>query len=263
MRSSRALREIREDRQALSLKMNITHPAIVELAGLAGASAVWICNEHVPGEWSTLENCVRAAKVHDMDVIVRVAKGSYSEYVKPFEADAAGIMVPHVESAAEARQIVSMCRFAPLGKRALDGGNVDGAFCQIPMAEYLEASNREKYLILQIESPEAIEAVEEIASVDGYEFLLFGPGDYSHRIGVAGEVWHPEVMAARRRVEEAAHRHGKKLFGVAAGGSLAEQMERGYVFVNVGSDVTGLGKAFRDFLPAAVKNPETISPYQK
>lgn len=245
MRPSRVLREIREGRQASCFKLNITHPVIVELAGLAGASAIWLCNEHCPNDWQQIEHCIRAAKIYNLDAIVRVSKGSYSDYVKPFEADATGLMVPHVSSAEEARQIVEMCRFHPIGKRALDGGNADGAFCQIPMAEYLETSNREKYLILQIESPEAVESINEIASVVGYEFLLFGPGDFAHRIGQAGNLQHPKVLAARTKVEEAARKANKQLFAVAAGGSPSEQFNRGYTIANCGSDVWALGEAFR------------------
>ncbi len=262
MRSSRVLRDIREGQLATCLKINITHPNVIELAGLAGASAVWLCNEHVPADWQQMEHCIRAAKIHDMDAIVRVSKGSYSDYIKPFEADAAGIMVPHVASAGEASQVVDMCRFHPLGRRALDGGNVDGTFCQMPMGDYLSASNREKFLILQIESPEAVEAIEEIAAVPGFDFLLFGPGDYSHRIGRAGEIQHPEVLAARRRVEDAARKHGKSLVSVAAGGCPQELLDRGYTLANVGSDVWSLGEAFRLAISGNTLTPSPSTPYQ-
>lgn len=262
MRNSRVLREIRRGKFAPCLKINITHPDVVEIAGLAGASAVWLCNEHVPNDWREIAHCVRAARIYDMDVIVRVSKGAYSDYLKPFEADATAIMVPHVASVEEARHIVNMCRFQPLGQRPLDGGNADGAFCQMPVTEYLEASNREKFLILQIESPEAVDAIDEIAAVPGYEFLLFGPGDYSHRIGCPGDIYHPDVLAARARVEDAARRNGKHLFGVGAVGTLAEQFARGYVAVNVGCDVLSLGASFQ----AAVSHlptPAAASPYQR
>ena len=213
MRKSRALREVREGLLASCLKINIPHPSVIELAGLAGASAVWLCNEHGPNAWSLLEHCVRAAKIHDMDTLIPVSKGSYSDNIKPFEMDAAGIMIPHVANAAEAKQIVEMCRFLPLGKRALDGGNVDGAFCQMSAAEYLTASNTEKLLILQIESPKAVEQIEEIAAVPGYDFLLFGPGDFAHRIGHVGDVQHPEVATARNKVEIAAKKTRKEALG--------------------------------------------------
>ncbi|MEI6337235.1 MAG: hypothetical protein WCQ57_01470 [Verrucomicrobiota bacterium] len=132
MRTSRVLRDIREGRQASCVKINITHPNVVELAGLAGASAVWLCTEHVPNNWQNIEHCIRAAKVYDMDKIARVSKGAYSNYIKAFEADTSGIIIPHVKSAVEARRIVEQCRFNPVGKRALDGRNVDGIFCQMP-----------------------------------------------------------------------------------------------------------------------------------
>src|SRR5687767_9799741 len=115
LRSSRLLRELRAGQVPTCFKMNLADPRIIELAGLSGASAVWICNEHVTNDWFNIEHQVRAAKLHDMDTIVRVEKGSYSDYIKPFEADATAIMVPHVTTAEEAAHVVSMTRFHPLG----------------------------------------------------------------------------------------------------------------------------------------------------
>jgi 4-hydroxy-2-oxoheptanedioate aldolase len=225
--------------------MNLGDPRVVEIAGLAGADAVWLCNEHVPNDWLNLEHQIRAAKLYDLDTIVRVAKGSYSDYIKPLEADATGLMVPHVTTADEARQIVQMTRFQPLGRRAWDGGNMDGKFCLVPVAEYLQHSNRERVLILQIESPEALENVEQIAAVPGFDGLLFGPGEFSHLIGRAGQVDDPEVVAARRRVGAAARAHGK--FAMSAGmfASRGVLEAEGYGVFNLGADVLGLGDYFR------------------
>src|SRR5262249_41625108 len=146
-------------------------PRVVELAGLSGADAAWICMEHVANDWVGLENQIRAARVHDIDSLVRVQRGSYSDYIRPLEADATGIIVPHVASEEEARQIVDWVRFHPLGRRALDGGNADGLFCQVPMDVYLRHSNEERLLVLQIESPEALEQVEAIAAVPGFNMI--------------------------------------------------------------------------------------------
>jgi len=248
MKPSRVLREIRENEVAAVAKLNILHPAVISLAGLAGYSAVWLCNEHGPIDWSMLENGVRAARNHDTDVIIRVAKGSYSDYIKPFECDAAGIMVPHVATPEEAAQVVETCRTYPLGKRPMDGGNADGDYCQLPVDQYARMLNEEKFIILQIESPEAVERVEEIAAVPGYDFLLFGPGDYSHRIGKIGQIGLPEVDVARRKVEQAALRHGKKCFNVGLPLGPAELKERGYYLSSVTADVTSLGKSFAESL---------------
>ena len=230
------------------MKVNLSDPRVIEIAGLCGIDAVWLCMEHVPNDWLGLEHQIRAARLHDVDTLVRVARGSYSDYIRPLEADATGIIVPHVASAAEARQIVDWVRFFPVGRRAIDGGNVDGQFCLLPAREYLEHSNRERIVILQIESPEALENVEEIAAVAGFDGLLFGPSDFSHRIGKVGEIGAPEVVAARRRVAAAAARHGK--FAMASGliAPLPELDREGYRVFGIGADVLGLASYVRERL---------------
>src|ERR1700750_2805559 len=210
-RRSRVLEKIRRGEFPSMIKLNLSDPRVTEIAGLVGADSVWLCNEHVPNDWLGMENQIRAARIHDVDTIVRVGRGSSSDYIKPLEADATGIIVPHVGSADEARQIVDWVRCYPVGKRALDGGNVDGQFCLVPMDEYLRHTNTERIVVLQIESPEALENVEEIAAVPGFDMFLFGPGDFSHLIGKAGQIGAPEVVAARKRVAAAAQKHGKHL----------------------------------------------------
>ncbi|MDZ4286800.1 MAG: aldolase/citrate lyase family protein [Prosthecobacter sp.] len=245
LRPSRLLRELRSGRRTTMLKLNLGDPRIVELAGLAGASAVWLCNEHVPNDWLNLEHQIRAAKLHDLDTIVRVSKGSYSDYVKPFECDATGIMVPHISNADEARHVVDMVRCRPLGSKALDGGNMDGLFCQVSLADYAAHCNQEKLVILQIESPEALENVEEIAAVPGFDALLFGAGDFSHRIGKLGQVTSPEVVAARKRIAAAANKHGKYVAVASLFGQKEQLIEEGTHIFALGADVVELGNAFR------------------
>jgi 4-hydroxy-2-oxoheptanedioate aldolase len=239
-RPCRILKLLREKQLPTVLKVNLSEPRVIEIAGLCGVDAVWLCTEHVPNDWIGLENQIRAARVHDIDSLVRVGRGSYSDYIRPFEAGAQGIIVPHVASRAEARQIVEWVRFHPVGKRALDGGNIDGEFCLIPMDEYIRHSNTERIVILQIESPEALENVEEICAVSGFDGILFGPGDFSHRIGKAGQIDAPEVVAARKRVAAAARAHGK--FAMTAGliAPLEELVKEGYCVINIGADVVGM-----------------------
>jgi len=247
LRSSRLLRELRSGQCPAIAKINLTEPRIIELCGLAGLSAVWLCNEHVANDWFNIENQVRAAKLYDVDSLVRVEKGSYSDYIKPFESDATGIIVPHVTTAAEARHIVEMTRFHPLGRRAMDGGNVDGAYCQIPVVDYITHSNTERLLIFQIESPQALENVEAIAAVAGFDVILFGPGDFSHLIGKPGQVTDAEVVAARKRVAAAAAKAGGK-YAMSSGlfGSRAALEEEGYQLFGIGADIIGVGQYFKE-----------------
>lgn len=240
-RVSRVLKLLREGQLPTTLKINLSDPRVIEIAGLSGVDAVWLCTEHVPNDWLSLENQIRAARVHNIDTLVRVGRGSYSDYIRPFEADATGIIVPHVASEEEARQIVEWVRFHPIGKRALDGGNTDGQFCLIPLEEYIAHSNCERIVILQIESPEALENVEKICAVPGFDGILFGPGDFSHRIGKAGQLDAPEVVAARKRVARACLANGK--FAMTAGliAPFAELVAEGYRVINIGADVVAVG----------------------
>jgi len=270
LRPSRVLKRLNEGQMPTSLKINLSDPRVIEIAGLCGVDAVWLCQEHVPNDWLALENQIRAARVHNIDTLVRVSRGSYSDYVRPFEADATGIIVPHVKSAEEARQIVEWTRFQPLGRRALDGGSIDGQFCLIPATEYLEHSNTERIVIFQIESPEALENVEEIAAVPGFNGIMFGPGDFSHVIGKVGQLNDPEVVAARQRVGAACRASGK--FAMTAGvfAPLEDLVAEGYRVINIGADVVAMTSYVQQrlatvreqmgALPAEIK-PTAHSPY--
>ncbi|MDB6170236.1 MAG: aldolase [Verrucomicrobia bacterium] len=248
LRKSRVLAALRSGRPATCLKLNLADPRIAEISGIAGVDAVWLCNEHVPNHWLNMEGQIRAAKLYNVDTFVRVEKGSYSDYIRPFEADANGILVPHVTTADEARQIVAWTRFQPVGRRPLDGGNADARFCAVPLEDYLAHSLREQFVILQIESPEALENLEEIAAVPGFDMFCFGPGDYSHLIGKPGQVTAPEVVAARQRVARVAREHGKFVMTSGLMASRQTMEEEGHGLFNLGADVVGLSDYVRQKL---------------
>ena len=132
MRPSRVLKKLRAGKVASCVKLNLADPRAAEIAAMCGVDCVWLDQEHVPNDSRDIENQVRAAKVHDVDAVVRVPRGSYSDLVHPLEMDATGIMVPHVMSLDDARRVVWQTRFHPVGRRPLDGGNADGAYCMIP-----------------------------------------------------------------------------------------------------------------------------------
>ena len=247
MRRSRVLDRLRAGETVLSFKTNLADARASEIAARCGFDCVWTDVEHVPNDWTVIEQQVWATKAYDVDLLVRVARGSYSDYVRPLELDAAGIMVPHLMSAEDARQVVRMTRFHPIG-RPVDGGNADGAYCGIDFNEYLRQANEQRFIILQIEDPEPLEELDEIAAVEGYDMLLFGPGDFSHGIGKPGAWDAPEIADARKRVAEAAIAHGKFAGTVGGPDNLDELVGMGYRFVNVGADVTSLVAYCQDVL---------------
>ncbi|MHC4887475.1 MAG: HpcH/HpaI aldolase family protein, partial [Planctomycetota bacterium] len=209
MRPSRVLRRVREGGVARSLKMNGSDPRMVEVFAMSQPDAIWVDMEHVPATYDQLENQVRAAKLYDVDTIVRVPRGSYSDYIKGFEMDATGLMVPHVMGYDDAMAVRDITKFPPIGKRAVDGGNADGGFCRVEFLKYLETANRERFVIYQVEDPEILPDLERIAETEGVDAILFGAGDFSVAIGKPGQLQDPEVVRVRKLVAEVARKHNK------------------------------------------------------
>ena len=149
-------------------------------------------------------------------------------------------------SGAEAGEIVEMTRFHPLGRRPVDGGNADSKFLAVDVKDYLRQANEERFVIVQIEDPEGIENMDDIAAVKGIDMLFFGPGDYSHALGIAGEFDHPEIDKARKLVASAAEKNGKFAGTVGSADNYKELVKMGYRFLNVGSDVGVMGKSLRE-----------------
>lgn len=246
MRKSRVLEKLRTGQVANSFKHNLDSARAVEIAALAGFDCLWVDAEHVASDWSLLERQIGAAKAHGADTVVRVARGSYSDLIRPLELDAAGIMVPHVMSLEDARNIVRQVRFHPIGLRPLDGGNADGLYTSLDLSEYMQQANEQRLLILQIEDPEPLDELDAIAALDGVDMLFFGPGDFSQAIGAPGEWDHPHITQAREQVAQACLRHGKFAGTVGSIANLAELVELGYRFVNLGSDVRTLSMQCRE-----------------
>ncbi len=255
MRPSRTLAKLRSGDIASCFKLNLADARAMEIAAIAGFDCLWTDMEHVPNDVSVIERGIWAAKAHDTDVLVRVPRGSYSDYIRPLEMDASGIMVPHVMSLADAQQVVRMTRFHPLGRRPVDGGNADGAYCNIDFIEYLKQANEQRFVVVQIEDPEPLAELDAIAALPGIDMLFFGPGDFSHGIGAPGQWEHPLLLDARRRVAEAALAHGKFAGTVASPANLDELIALGYRFLSLGADVLGLSHYCQALMAAFTKCP--------
>ena len=255
MRPSKVLARLRAGQVANCFKLNLADARAIEIAAMTGFDCLWLDMEHVPNDLSVIEKGIWAAKSRDVDVMVRVARGSYSDYIRPLELDASGIMVPHVMSQADAQNVVRMTRFHPVGRRPVDGGNADGAFCNIDFVEYLKQANDQRFVVVQIEDPEPLDELDAIASLPGIDMLFFGPGDFSHGIGAPG-VWdHPRLIDARRRVVEAALAHGKFAGTVSSPANLDALIAQGYRFLSMGGDVLGLSQYCKSILSEFTKRP--------
>ncbi len=246
MRRSKVLDLLRKGETVSCVKINMSDSRVVEMAARSGIDCIWICMEHVPNDYLSMEKQILAAKAHDTDVMVRVSRGGYSDYIRPLEMDASGIMVPHIMSLADAKKVVEMTRFHPIGRRAIDGGNADGAFCGIEFLDYIKQANERRFVCIQIEDPEPLDEIEEIAALEGIDMLFFGPADFSQGIGVPGQFEHPKVKYAQKRVAEAALKYGKYAGTVGSSETAQELVDMGYKFINLGSDVSTLLQYFSE-----------------
>ena len=249
MRQSKALRQIRAGKVATCVKLNLSDPRNAEIAAMCGFDCIWIDMEHVPNNMSCVEEAVRAAKIWDVDVLTRVSKGCYSDIVRPLEADSTGIMVPHLMSLEEAKQIVYYTKFHPVGRRPLDGGNADGAYCLVEPLDYIKQANDQRFTVVQIEDPEPLAEMEEICALPGIDMIFFGPADFSQGIGdPCGS--DPRIDATRRLVAETARRHGKIAGTVGGTGNFDALVDMGYNFISVGADVVGLAQYYQGIVRA-------------
>ena len=245
IRPNHLLEKLRRGEIASCMKLNTADARTAQLAAIHGFDCIWMDMEHTPNTLEQTENQGRAVHAEGVDTLVRPARGSYSDLLWPLEMDASGIMIPHIRTAEEARDMVRKTRFQPMGERYLDGGNADGRYGNVPVAEYVQQTNEQRMVVLQIEDPEGMDNLEEIAAVPGYDMLFYGAGDYSHALGIVGQMGHQKVREGRRRIGEAANRHGK-IAGLisVADDDIQDAIECGYRFISLGADVIAMNQYF-------------------
>jgi len=242
MRKSRTLRKLRQGEPVLVISPSLTHtPRTVEIAGLIGFDCAWLDTEHSDFSTDDLYPSLMAARLHDMDAMVRIRKAGYSDYFRPLEQGATGIMVPHVMSADEARRAVRNAKFAPAGLRGIDAAGPDADFMTVEPKSYAEEANRETFVVCQVEDREALDCIDEIMSVPGVDVIFVGPADLSQSLGVAFQFESQVLQRAVEKVAEAARRHGKS-WGIPAGTPAAFERytSMGARFMGVGSDLGSL-----------------------
>jgi 2-keto-3-deoxy-L-rhamnonate aldolase RhmA len=173
-----------------------------------GFDCIWLDLEHrlIPDQ--QLQTLLAHFHLADVDCMLRPPTLEKTRLYRYLEDGAAGLLIPHVSTAEKAQMLVEAVKFPPLGDRGLDGAGFDGDFYLDDRAAYVDAANRETFLVVQIETPQAVENVDAIAAVEGVDGLFIGPGDLGMRIARASHT-SLSLESAQRRVAEAAAQHGK------------------------------------------------------
>ena len=257
MITSRVLRTLRSGGVVRAASISrVVDPWLTEVVGRIGYDVVWFDLEHRAYSPEKINILSLACRSVGIDLMVRVRKGGYFDPMQALEFGANGLMIPHIRSAKEARQWVEWSRFPPLGKRGLDGAGADADYGLADTHAYLKHANEEVFLAFQVEDREAIENIEEIATIEGFDLFFIGPGDLSLSFGVPLDFDHPVLREATVRVAEAARKHGK-WWGTSTPTPEAakDALKLGARLIVAGGDhaalVNGMSNSFKEFSTVA------------
>ncbi len=186
---------------------------------LGNMHGVWIDQEHAAVPHQQLELFAMACRASGKDVFARVAPTDYATVMRPYEAGCSGVMIAQVRTMDEVNQAVEWAKYPPVGKRGFFGANYECRFGDVAMADQVTIGNRDRWLSIQIETPEAVDIADEIAATEGVDWLFVGPADLSVTLGVPGDFLNPKCVDALKHVGEATKRAGK------AWGTLSRDVE--------------------------------------
>lgn len=232
-------------------------PLVVEAVGCAGFDWAVIDMEHSPVDLPGVAQMLQALACTKAVPIVRVPWNDAVVIKRVLDAGATTLVVPFVQDAAEARSAAAALRYPPQGVRGVVGMSRANRFGT--QRTSLQTANEGVALIVQMESPRALDALEEIASVDGVDALFVGPADLAAGMGLGGEASHPDVMKALIAAAARAHAAGKPIGTLAGTPEMAAQVRAaGYDFVGLGTDLGLLVRAAQASLAALRSGDATL-----
>ena len=175
----------------------------------AGFDWLFIDMEHGTMDLDTAVQISVAAQSAGIAPVVRVPGFQHFHASRVLDGGAQGIVVPHVDTVETAREMVANCKYAPLGRRSVQGAQPVLDFASGSIAEATAAVNAATALVVMLETPQAIANADAIAAVEGVDALLIGTNDLCMEMGIPGEIGHPDVVEAYRTVVAACAAHGK------------------------------------------------------
>lgn len=212
MRAKSVLFEQMQKRSVpLGIFISSLDPAVTDVLAGAGFDFVVLDGEHGRFGRTDVETHVRAASCKGALPFVRVLENSPTLIQSTLDVGAQGILVPHIDSAADARRAIAAAHYAPAGKRGMCPACHAGNYDLAGWHEHVRLSNENVLIIPIIESRAAVDNIEEIAAVPGIDIIHFGPGDLSADMGLNFSTQRDQLDAAWKRVQQVTWAAGKKL----------------------------------------------------
>lgn len=229
----------------LSLGIGVRASRTVDIApAMAGCGYDWLfidC-EHSPIDLETACQISVAALSAGIAPLVRVPHKEYSLATRMLDGGALGIVMPHVDTAAEAAEVVDKLKYPPAGHRSVAGGAPQLGYKSVPVGEASAALNEATLVTVMIETPQAVANVDAIAAVPGVDVLLIGANDFTTELGIPGQLGHAKVAEAVEAVTSACKKHKKwaGMGGVYTEDLLAKYVGMGVQFILSGNDLSML-----------------------
>lgn len=212
-------------------------PEIIEMLGNAGYDFVVLDGEHGNITPSSCENLIRAAECTGIVPIMRIPGHERQNILKSLDRRAMGILVPMVNNKQHAMQIVEYAKYEPMGSRGLSYSNRAGQYGGIEDKDsYRKFANEQTIVILQIETKEAIENLDEILAVENFDIAFIGPSDLSQSYGMTGQVNNEKFQGIIRGAVKKIIEKGK-VAGILVGNMESAKMwkEEGVQFISFAS----------------------------
>jgi 4-hydroxy-2-oxoheptanedioate aldolase len=222
-------------------------PQLPQVLRSAGFDFIYVDMEHSGFSIETVGDLCAAAVAHGLVPIVRPPAKDPHLLTRPLEVGAMGLLLPHVDTAEEAREAVRAVKFPPMGERGFNILTVHSGFKASDPKAYARTFNEETLLIVQIESRRGARNLDAILAVDGIDGAVIGRGDLSSELGLFGETNHPEVLSRVEAMVKTCRRR-KKIPGLLVPDLKSAQhwIDRGVRLVPYSNEVTILLTAAAD-----------------
>ena len=229
---------LREGKIAVGTCLDSYSPAVMEIAGYSGLDFCRIDTEYSWRRDESLEHMMRAAALSGITPMVRVEKGNPYLISKVFQIGAGAILVSDISNYQEALEVVKAAKFAPKGVRGLSSFSFAAGWGTAGGPDWINWSDAELMVGIMIENEHVMSQIEEIFAIDGLDYCLFGPADYSMSLGYrSAKKNDPKVQDAIRRTIEAAAKHNK-VVAIGVGQPYEEEARK---YINMGCRIIEIG----------------------
>ena len=252
-------------RPQIGLWLSMADPYMAEVSATAGFDWLLVDGEHAPNDLRSTLAALQAVAPHAAQPVVRAVHGDTALIKQLLDIGAKNLLVPMVDTAEQARALVSATRYPPLGIRGV-GSAVGRASQWSARSDYLDVADEEVCLLVQAETVTALSNLAEICGVDGIDGVFIGPADLAASRGHRGRPGHPEVQAAIEAAMRTIVASGKAAGTLTSDQKLARRyLQLGCTFVAVGVDVLLYAGAARklaaDFDGSSPAAPESRAAY--